>query len=429
MSDKIVPGHYSVSSLLIESYDGSRSNEIKNIFHSLEFIEAMDEGAIHGSIKIADTINLLDDFPLRAEERVTLTMTDAIDQEIMIEFEVYSIDNIILSDNGDGMIYDLAIVSAPRAKSEATRINWSYRGRISDMVKDIFDEFYDTDKEIEIEETSGEYRLVIPNLNPEGAIEFLSRRAYAETSATQSFAFFETKERYYFATYEFIRAHEESIPDDVFKRLKFLYYEPNIDLTGQGLLKMMENVIEIDIPNRVATIGSNPYKRRTVELDIIQRSTANNEFDYSDNILDYSSSMGMKSSVKNTNEYISDRFEDNQDELFVIKDYSEDDSTQEGIRSNTYYPNIINNKIAFLTHMSQCEIGIKTYGRNDLMPGNMVDLRIPEFKYQPGEEREQNKTLAGRYMIISVKSRLIEDEFTQQLKIQKIDWNPRTNNP
>src|SRR5690606_12954697 len=110
--------------------------------------------------------------------------------EIELVLQVYAITNMEVSVQGNAVTYKLHFVSEPRARSEGFLISRSYSGRISEMVKDIFDEYFGSDKEIDIEETVGEYKIIIPKLSPDQAIRFLSRRAYSEENTSQSFMFF-----------------------------------------------------------------------------------------------------------------------------------------------------------------------------------------------------------------------------------------------
>ena len=60
------------------------------------------------------------------------------------------------------------------------------------------------DKPKEIEETDGEQTLVIPDLRADATMQFLSRRAYSERNKTALYRFFETREKYYFCTPEYL---------------------------------------------------------------------------------------------------------------------------------------------------------------------------------------------------------------------------------
>lgn len=424
----IVPGYYEVTKLIIQNYDKSKSYDIKSIFYSLSFQEGIQKACIRGSALIYDTTGMLNKFPIRGEEYLTLTFKDAIGNETTQDFQVYAVSNIKIDPAGNKMSYTLNFASIGKTITEAYRIRKGYKGKISDIVQNIFNEYYDTNKPIVIEETTGNHSLIIPYMSPEQAMIFLSHRAYSDTNVSQSFHFFETKENYYFATYEFIEKEEtkKRAKKEMYARMKSYTFDTKADYSGQGLLDMMTSAISLSFANRVNTIANsneNTYRRKTLELNLIEKSIDETDYIYSDVYQDYNKEIGERSTLKNTDQFIQDRFANNVNETYVLKDYALNDSYDIALRQNTHYPDIFNNKIPFMYHMRESELEMTVYGRNDLVPGNIIDLEIPEFEYLPNGDREKNKYMSGKYIVSHISSDMVEDTFTQSLTLQKLDWN------
>lgn len=611
MADQLNPGYYRIIKAELSSYDGEKTHDIRYMIHDITISEGMSKSSMRGHITIADSANLIDEYPIRGEEKLLLKYEDPFKNEVELSFQVYAVTGVDISTQGSVLVYKLHIVSESRARSESALISRSYAGRISDMVREIHSEYFGTDKEIDIEETVGEYKIIIPKLSPDQAIRFLARRAYSEENTSQSFQFFETKERFYFATYEYVMQKEKDLEPrfDGLDRLKIYSFDPYYDGAGDGLLKMMSAAISITPVDRVDTVkysGRNPYRKVTTEIDLIQRSLIPTSFSYQDAFKSYAKNFGENPTPKNTDSFISDRFSDNEDTMYVIRDYSDqiqglytgsvpatgeidqtvsevevpsgykdavkkqesggnpnaqsststaagyygftvptwnglvknypgrgltydgrmDPAQQEiamdlltaenerylssrgiaitdsnlyaahflgqsgaakvlkspentplrsllspeaikansflkdwnvsqfvnwtndkvgsgggkrvivagdvlpyqgtsdlGLRSNTFYPEIMNNKTAFFQHINDSPVKMMVYGRNDITPGNLVKLNIPEFRYKPGEQRTNNKTLSGMYIIAEVESYFFREEYKQELTLQKLDWN------
>jgi hypothetical protein len=210
-------GHYALKSFFIIKNDGSKI-DIAKVIHNFNIVESMSRGSVRGSAVVYDSNDMITRFPIKAEEYIEITYSDYYDKELVETYFLYSVTDVGYASDAENMIkYTLNFVSLGKFISENFRVAKAYRpnggsGLISDYIKEIFDEYYvkplsDANlpkREVEVESTVGSQSYVIPRMTPEQAMYFFSRKAFSSNSKSQSFRFFENRNKYYFATNEYM---------------------------------------------------------------------------------------------------------------------------------------------------------------------------------------------------------------------------------
>ena len=426
-------GHYSLDTFRIFRYnDPNRFVDLRAIIHTWEIEETMETGHLRGFANIYDSVGLLDNFLgdgwLRGEEELFVSYRDWFDEEVIQHnFFVYSITDVkrINESNESAYSYTLHFVSKDKFVSEQSMIRRGYRGQlISDNVEEVYNEFYTGEKDIFVERTDGPQDLVIPNYSPEQTMYFFARRAYKEESPTQSFRFFENRDRFIFSTHEelIFQAQSEEIP--IFKR----WYSVN-DQTPDGQRLLMSSIIDIEYPMYVNTFQDmvdGAYYRNLTEIDFMNRSVFFNEYRYLD---EYDRHL-LPDGLNNVRSKHSKKFVENfltyPRDTLVIKDYKtpEIQTEGDGLRKNTYYPQIYNDKRTSHYHHKNEMITIKIYGNNTVFAGSLIQLELNEVNNSL-DERGKDEIRSGLYLVESVRNIFYEENYYQVLSISKSGYKGR----
>jgi len=183
--------------------------DITSQIMEINFFEELMSSSVSANITVIDTQNIVSDAPIIGQEYVhisirtpnlrnqnAITYTDHVMVIRKIGFNV---------DQNQGKAYMLELVTPEFFKNNRVRVSQSYEGRYSDVVKKIFqDETYlNSKKNLTIEKTIENQKVIVPNMHPFSAIQMLSQRSVSETNDNAStYVFYETTKGYHFRTIE-----------------------------------------------------------------------------------------------------------------------------------------------------------------------------------------------------------------------------------
>ena len=433
--------HFKVKPLLKENINTSSENsdlpefvELAKTIVNWGINESMNSPFISGHATIMESDNLLENVPFIGEEEIELTYTDFYGESATHKFFLYAIEDIqpAASTNDRMMKYTVRFCSIQKLQGDQRKIRKSYnKTKISDMVQDIYDTFMVTDdpsqsKPIEIEDTDGEQTLVIPDMRADAAMQFLSRRAYSERNKTALYRFFETREKYYFCTFEYLvdkygdlgeKSGEEINP------LFFIYNTLN-DNTGPGQRVAQQSVSDVSFPSKVDTfsdIKEGAYRRTITELDINHRTRISRQFDYTAEYEDYK--MPEQVTLTHSQEFVNTYMPVNEaPETILVTDFpqiGQNEGKDNMLKPYQHFYENYTNKPITQYHVGRNMFAIDIKGRIDLYPGMMINLDLVKFSHKVGGAREKDTQRSGKYVVISVGHTFSGDEYTQKIGLSK----------
>jgi hypothetical protein len=396
--------------------------------------ESMNSPFISGFAIINESDNVLEAVPLIGEEEIELTYTDFYGESATHKFFLYAIEDIgpATSTNDRMMKYTVRFCSMQKLQGDQRSIRKSYnKTKISDMVQDIYDTFMvtgnkDYDKPIEIEDTDGEQSLVIPDMRSDAAIEFLSRRAYSEKSKTSLYRFFETREKYYFCTPEYLvekYGDFGSKSEEELNRVYFIYNTVE-DNTGPGQRIAQQSVNDFSLGTKVDTFTDmkvGTYRRTVTELDASTRTRIERQYDYSAEHDDkeFPSKVKLTHSQSFLDKYMAFN---TAPEEYLLTDFPQIGQSmgQQDMKKpyQHFYENYTAKPIVDY-HFSVNSITIQINGRIDLYPGRVINLEMYKFSQTVDGNREIDKQRSGRYIVLAVDNSFSGDDFKQNLTITK----------
>lgn len=437
-------GFYTLDSATIrplfpDSNRSRRTNEPDNIdvtktVIGLAMSESVDSPFVSGHIILSESNNLLEDVPLRGEEILTLTITDFYNKTVTYNFYIYAIDNIkVGSSINDRMVkYTLRFTTNQKLISDTKEIRKSFGNtKISDMAKTIYDEYFTTgdnkiDKELEVEETDGEQTLVIPNLRADAAMQFLSRRAYASNNKSSLYRFFETREKYYFCTHEYLinkYGGFEGKSEQEINQLFFIYNTVD-DNTGLGQIIAQQSINDVQYGDKVdsmADIKQGAYRRTVTELDINYRTRISRQYDYSSEYKDYKAPDPLKltHSTEFVNAYMGP---DEAPETVLVTDFpqiGQNEGTQNMLKPYQHFYENYTTKPVVDYHMNKNSFQIEVNGRHELYPGMIINVELYKFSNTLAGTKEVDRERSGKYIVLGMTSKFDADIFKQTLAITK----------
>jgi len=396
--------------------------------------ESLDSPFISGYAVVHESDNLLESVPLLGEEEITMTVEDFYGESRSYKLFLYAIEQVgpESSINDRMMKYTVRFTSIQKLEGDQTSIRKSYNNtKISDIAQDIYDTFMltgnkDYDKPIEIEETDGEQSLIIPDLRSDAAMQFLSRRAYSQKNNTSLYRFFETREKYFFCTPEYLIEKYGDFKgknEEELNRLNFIYNTVE-DNTGPGQRVAQQSVNDVQYGNKVDTfldMKEGMYRRTVTELDPTTRTRIQRDYDYTTEYQDKEMPEKVKLTHSDTflNKYMA---ASTQPEEYLIVDFPQIGQSKGKQDMKKPYQHFYENytaKPVVNYHFFRNALDMQINGRLDMYPGMMIKLQLYKFRTTVSGTREIDHERSGKYLVTSVESSFSGDDFKQQLSLTK----------
>ncbi len=447
MSELKQSGHYTLESFKIIKGDKSNEADIRMLIHTFNIVESMSGGAVRGSAVVYDSNDLINTFPLKSEEFIEITYSDFYDEVRTEQFFLYSITDVSYAKQGSQAIvkYTINFVSVAKLFSENNRVAKVFKNDpatgkslISDFVNTAYTDYYSQPieeagfkpKEIVIETTTGPQQLVIPRMTPEQTMHFFARKAYSQNSKSQSFRFFETREKFFFATNEYMAEFygkggvsyttgvDPRLADAAGMKAKTIpIYRRNYatDRSPERQEAAMRELIELDFGIRNDTIDDinrGAYKKASYEVDLINGTIQKFAFDL---VTDYDES-GL--ALPHDTDFVNSRV-NKERETFIIKDYASVGSAGgTEVLPNRFYPELYNKKTTYFYHYDKNKVRAKIYGNNKLFAGDIIELDlVSQAKGDGSQERDVERS--GVYIIESIENSFYENIYTQKLILSR----------
>ena len=443
--------------------DNSKAVDLTDNYGAITINEGMQSAYLEGYIDVVDAYGMMYSsitnkkfgksnqftFPqLRGEEFLLLTYQDDRSEKIYEEqFFVYAVDDIRLLDDTKetALQYRLFFCSPQKFFANTRRIRKAYRNMtISEMVESIFEEYY-TDipvlqnnkykKEIECEDTTGTYTIVIPNLTPEEAILFLARRAYSSTNKSSFYFFFETREKFWFATHEYLaiknrlnlnaRVERDSENPDQ-NPYHFEYTSGADDNTPEGQIRARQVISRPTLSpvNSAEHVRSSGYRKNLTEIDILNRKVNKFTFEYKDNFSNFNNIDDIR--LNNSEKFIDAVTNKETEDYIFIKDYktSVDGGAEDVInynRKNPFYLETRATKSVFFHHFNDNKLKGAIKGRKQLYPGDIINIRIPEFSVNSMNVNQQldDRDNSGTHIVMSLEHLLVSNVWETRMHFTK----------
>ena len=381
MSDKYKTNSVDLETLKISGNFGSF--DALDSFVEFEIEESMDADSMICNMTFLDAADISNKIDFDGTETLNIKFMSPGNREIDLDFVIFK--HIITPDPDGGSAKGVTVygVTSEHYTQAVMDINQSFNGKISKFVDTIFGKLK-TKRKIEIDETTGSVKTIVPGLTPFESMSFLANRSYDSAFKSCAYKFYETVDGYKFKNVE--KVISENKP-------KAITYTYNPDANVKNDDKQIQFTIQmlnIDAKNDVmAKIKNGMYASEAKEIDLINQTIikreffGKEEFDEFEHLDQDSMSLDSKlllSKIKNINT-----------SFWLMKNI---DNPEE----ETNFTQIVPNRLFYLNSLSQVKAKMGIPGNSDLSPGSIIQLDMAEVTAKT-EFREQEAKITGNYLV------------------------------
>lgn len=401
----------------------------------INYYEDIYSGAITGNIILNDSNSFLNRLGFSGNDYLILSFgKPGLDtRKISKVFRVYSVSGrTITKDQNEN--YILNFCSEEVVLSEQYKISKSYKNKkVSDIVKDILQNQLSvrTEKIFDVEETKGVRDLVIPNLKPFEALNWLATQAISNTPKTEGspYMFFENRNGYNFKSLQTMyggklynsykyEPKNTTMPDD--RRVQDM---------GAELLNVIayEHLSNFDSIN---SINTGAFANRLIAIDPIRQTYSVNDFDYVNyavNTEPYSTRLNSGFLITNAKNRKGDTANSTYNAVLKTVTTNTGQSTfSEYIK--THQPDVkdifiekrIPYRVAQVAQLNTVRLKLSIPGDPLMTVGNVIEFYLPEQRYMEDGGRLWDIYYSGRFLVTAVKHTLTqENQYITTLEISK----------
>ena len=439
---------------------------------AITIFEDTGMSAVIGNILLQDSVALTSYGPIIGQEYLYLKIstTTFTDKSAVIDFTknvflVHSLENRTEVGNNIQM-YVLNFTTSELMKNQRTRVSQTLKGAYSDIVTSILLDVVDCKKDMYIEPSAGNKKIIAPNIRPFDAIGIATREAISDKFKEPTYMFFETMKGYNFRSLASMYAE-----GPVMKYTTFVS-GGNIIQSGPGkgstdIIKDLGNVLDYEVIANTDTLLN--YTTGTYASNLFVHDIFNKRFEkyghhVFDNFLDEkhisSISAQDKSRLRHVGDYpiYSDlAIEEDGSTIadFPARTYvmpvtehdTDEHSDASHITSNNTYPFASYNPQKWVQRrnslMMQLERGflvnILTHGNTLINAGDIVELDLPyKAAIKTTKNEQSDRFYKGMFFIKRIRHdfdfteakhsthiTLVKDSLEDQLEGPEDNWEPK----
>ena len=422
-------GEFVVEKALIFTSEGVEI-DIRKLLISIDIYENISTNAMTGTLIFNDPVAMLSTGPLIGQEYLSLRIkTPARTKTEIFDYseDLFSITRVVDKTDLEGhQVYTLQFITHEGMKNMRTKIKRTLVGTESEIVENLFLNDLQSKKDLHIEPTSGNRKVIPANLRPFDICNQLTKTACSARENSPTYFFFENTKGYHFRSLESMYAQKP----------KFNFTHDSE--TGKSTSKGMENVIsELNqIQKYQATNGNDTainfrdgvYGSKLITHDIFNKRVDTYTFNYHDSFKDQKHINYYDGGTKDNPMYSSaplnksdnSRISDFPVKTFVspvtrtsdlvhdgAKQQKKDDGTSGSFNFTPYDPERF--LMSGMSRKLQIERGfqmnIETKGNTSLNAGDVVTCTLDINASPDGEMYRDGKDrfFQGRFLVTAIK--------------------------
>lgn len=383
--------------------------DIKPLVQELSIYESITNPFITADMVVVDALALTTLIPIVGQETVTIkfkTPHPSVLKPVELSLRIVSVENMSRM-RARAANYIVHMASPEHLENIKSRIMQSYRQQtISDMVKSIHNDHLLSSRDLKASGTDGQRTIVIPNMSPIKAINFLGREAKSDEFKASNFLYYENCDGFNFTTLEELVSKRRPVIDKYWATIKDYEPESSPNQTGGNgsggggrqstkpyeMLKI--NHFEfIYLFNADKTASAGGWENTVYFIDPIYSEFTQKEYDYFSN----------KSEMKriDNGDFLS------QDNTLIsakksMVNYFMTNTQGSGVDTDQK-PDFWHLKIAYQGLIDNVLVEVNIPGDSERRAGDVVDLQFPEFGATKDVEGKVNKYVSGKYLVVGVR--------------------------
>jgi hypothetical protein len=418
----VYPQDFSLKTLNFLTASGQRI-ELKKLMVELSYYEDIYNFVTSGYITILDAQGFIELMRITGNEYIEVNFGKIKDGKNSNDqiFRIYKSSNRKPSGNQNIEMYTLYFCSEELLLSEQTKISKSFKGSyISSIVKDVLlNNLKVKSKRIyRIEQTTGIYDFVIPNIKPLETISWVSTYGRPQKFPGADMLFFETKDGFNF------RSIQSMFSDSVYATYK--YEAKNIDNKRQSIQEKSIAILNYEITKTFDTlneINSGTIANKLISIDPLTRTVKTTTFDY-----EKYKSQGTTLNKNGVQDTLRNRLGKKENESYdgVLKvaignagqrNVSYIKQAEGGVAQDIFLETYIPNRTSQISLANFTRIKATIPGDPGLTAGRTIQFNLLTLK--PGKERDLDKFYSGKYLVTAVRHIIQQGAYQTVIEICK----------
>lgn len=391
------PLNIKISNITIEKFNFTDKISLLPQFVEISIYQSIFEPCIKAEMLINDQIGLFTNYPFTGEEIVTVTYEQAAGVSVdrtnssTIKFIINNVRNIAADDRARQLTFMVDLISLEFLQNSRKMVSHAYNDLVEDMAEKVYTEYIQKDTQDKfsitkpfIKEESIKVRnMVVPNMRPFQAIQWLAKHAVAKDYENHFlYLFYEDTEGFKFITVQ--KLIEDALQNrETIKANKYRYVsdveagrktssDPDEDLY------LITNLVNNKRFSSIEKIAGGYYQNELFEISMLQKSYTSTptELDPA-NLGKYT----LEKWPLNTPDYITYvKNEVNQTEYanrirYILNNYEDFDDQN---KSQPNYRYKFGNTTKYTYALNQIDLTITVPANMNLKVGDIIYCDIPE---------------------------------------------------
>jgi hypothetical protein len=281
-----------ITDVFIVKFDGKEKLHIMPQFLELVLYQSIFEPVIKAEMLINDNIGLFVNYPFTGEEIVNVKYqqnSDIVagsDNFTELKFIIKGVRNVAHADRARSLMYIVDLTSVEFLQNTRKNVSHAFDKRVEDMAQIVYEEYIKNDtkekfgntKPFNIEKSTKVRKLIVPNLRPFQAIQWLAKHAVAENTDTNFlYLFYEDNEAFNFVTIQkLIKDARENSKEIENKKYKYVSdIEQGMKISKDNpddILYQITNIANNKRFSSIEKIAGGYYQNELFEISLLQKS-------------------------------------------------------------------------------------------------------------------------------------------------------------
>lgn len=390
-----------ISDLVILTKKGPIS--IKGVYEEINLFDSLLNPCMSGNIIIRDAIGLSNEFLFDGTEILKLKIGKT-DDAIVIQksFRLYKQTNR-KPVNQNSEVYTLHFVSEEFLLSIQQKVSRFFETTYAEAALRILVDYLKITSMGEFHATKGVKNILIPNLNPISALNWICQRSIGEDNVP-GFMFFENISGYNFANISTLLEAEQVT------RINF--NPKNLDFTRTNSVTEFLGARSFEVIQQYDTIqniNSGVHSGTFIGFDSTTRTILERPFSFNDHYSLYKSSNPSPTIGAINNQLGSSLTQFKSKQVFHTFNYFSRESNfikendSESISKEFDTENYVFQREAIFANLMNQRVKLVLPGNFGLSSGLNVYLDIPKYGFKSREEDNRDKTVYGKYLIVGTR--------------------------
>lgn len=424
----LVPFNTQIKSVELINLAGDKVIDLLPQIVEVSVYESLHETLHRASILIYDSISLFNNFPLIGEEFILITVENESNESKTYAYVIDAINDISPTDKSRETQYIIELNSITTLPNTMLNVQHAYRGTVSKIVYQIFNQYITTPliqmqtkskglaysigqsvgnfwkfKYENIEESLGddEGTIIIPNMRPLDAVEWLAKRSVPQDNSTYKYMFWQANDGFHFETIQ--RLYKRPV------KRKFIYYSDNQIIDTLSERDQRDAITSIIFSNRITTLKKNVagyFQNTLFEINLAQltyKSTPSVLADYESNIEDNNNSFNtdLYTGLIPRSGSINGTLETNNRVKYIFNNRLDNDPVTPLNNMSKNWGNSVRTSVA----LGHVDLIITVQGDYTIAAGDILELEIAKMEgFNIGEGNEDDKFISGKYLVTDVKN-------------------------